>query len=51
VKKITAPMLRKFVAEKFVPGRMAFTVVADIDEAALEKTVKKIADEYFPQGN
>ena len=51
VKKITAPMLRRFVSEKFVPSRMAFTVVADIDEATLEKTVKKIADEYFPQGN
>ena len=51
VKKITAPMLRKFVAEKFVPERMALTVVADIDEPVLEKTVKKICDEYFPQGN
>lgn len=51
VKKITAPMLRRFVAEKFVPERMAFTIVADIDESVLEKTVQKIDNEYFPQGN
>lgn len=50
VKKITAPMLRRFVAEKFLPERMALTVVADIDEPALEKTVKTIDNEYFPQG-
>ncbi|MBR6306147.1 MAG: insulinase family protein [Bacteroidales bacterium] len=50
VKKITAEMVRRFVAEKFVPERMAFTVVADIDESILEKTVQKVNDEYFPQG-
>lgn len=51
VKKITAPLLRRFVAEKFLPGKMAFTIVADIDETTLENTAIKICNEYFPQGN
>ena len=42
VKKITPEMLRKFVAEKFVPERMVLSVVADIDEAVLEKEVLKM---------
>ena len=42
VRKITPEMLRQFVAEKFVPSRMAFTVVADIDEAVLEKDLLKM---------
>ena len=51
VKRITASMVRRFVAEKFTPDRMAFTVVADIDEATLEKTVLKITNEYFPENS
>ena len=47
VKKITAPMLRRFVAEKFVPGRMALTVVADIDEAQLEKSIVSLSHKLF----
>ena len=47
VKKITPGMLRRFVAEKFVPERMAFTVVADIDEAKLEKTIISIISDSF----
>lgn len=45
VKRITSEMLKRFVAEKFVPERMAFSVVADIDEAKLESFVKRIASE------
>ena len=41
VKKITPEMLRRFVAEKFVPGRMVLSIVADIDETLLEKQVLK----------
>ena len=44
VKKITPEMLRRFVREQFVPEKMAFTVVADIDEAKLEKQVLKLMD-------
>lgn len=51
VKKITPAMLRKFVSENFTPERMVLSVVADMDESVLEKTVMKICNEYFPQGN
>ena len=47
VKKITPDMLRRFVAEKFVPERMALSVVADIDEAKLEKAVTSILLDSF----
>ena len=51
VKKISADMLRSFVAEKFVPQKMVFTVVADIDEKLLEKRVLKLIENVFPQGH
>ena len=41
VKKITPAMLRRFVADKFIPARMVLSVVADIDEPLLEKQVLK----------
>ena len=44
VKKITPEMLRAFVAEKFVPQNMVFTVVADIPEKQLEKQVLKLVE-------
>lgn len=47
VKKITREELLKFVKEKFQPCKMAFTVVADIDEARMEKAVLKLAEKYF----
>ena len=37
VKKITPQMLRSFVSSHFVPEKMVLTVVADADEARLEK--------------
>lgn len=49
VKKITREELLRFVKEKFLPCRMAFTVVADIDEAKMEKSVLKLVGKYFPQ--
>lgn len=51
VKRITPEMLRRFVTEKFIPSRMVFTVVADIEEKKLEKQVLKLIDDVFPQGN
>lgn len=48
VKKITSEELLKFVREKFVPCRMAFTVVADIDEKKMERDALKLAAKYFP---
>ena len=47
VKKITSEELLRFVKEKFVPGRMAFTVVADIDESKMEKDILKLASRFF----
>ena len=49
VKKITREELLKFVGEMFLPCRMAFTVVADIDEKKMENSVLKLAGKYFPQ--
>lgn len=47
VKKITREELLKFVGEKFVPTKMAFTIVADIDEKKMEKDVLRLAGKYF----
>ena len=47
VKKITREELLKFVKEKFVPSRMAFSIVADIDENRMEKDVIKLAEKFF----
>lgn len=48
VKKITRDELLRFVREKFTPGRMAFTVVADIDEKKMGKEALRLAQKYFP---
>lgn len=48
VKKITRDELLKFVKEKFLPCKMAFTVVADMEEAKMEKSVLKLIGKYFP---
>lgn len=51
VKKITPGMLHSFVSEKFVPEKMAFTVVAGMDEEKLEKQVLKVIENVFSQSN
>ena len=48
VRKITRDELLRFVKEKFVPWKMAFTVVADIDETVMEKSALRLAGKYFP---
>ncbi len=48
VRKITRDELMRFVKERFVPGRMAFSIVADLDEKVMEKTVLKLAGKFFP---
>lgn len=47
VKKITRDELLKFVKEKFQPSKMAFSIVADIDENRMEKDVLKLAEKFF----
>ena len=51
VKKITREELLKFVKEKFQPCRMAFTIVADIDEKRMEKGILKLMEKYFGNGS
>lgn len=48
VRKISRDELLGFVKDKFQPCRMAFTVVADVDEKKLEKGVLKLVDRFFP---
>ena len=48
VKKITSEELRRFVKKNFTPERMAFTVVADFDEAKMEKALLKLIARHFP---
>lgn len=47
VKDISSEELRCFVRKHFTPERMAFTIVADIDEKRMEKELLKLADRYF----
>ncbi len=47
VRKISRDELLKFVKEKFQPCKMAFTLVADIDEAKMEKGILKLASKFF----
>ena len=47
VRKISRSELLKFVQDKFRPEKMAFTIVADIDEKTMEKSVIKLARKHF----
>ena len=49
VRKISSAELLQFVREKFIPGNMAFTVVADVPEERLERSVRKLAASFFSQ--
>lgn len=51
VKKINHDELIRFTREKFLPEKMAFTVVADIDEKKMEKDVLKLAGKFFGSGD
>ena len=48
VKRITRDELIRFVRDKFTADRMAFSIVADIDEKKMERQVLKMAGEFFP---
>ena len=47
VRKITRQELLKFAQEKFRPEKMAFSIVADIDEKTMEKSVIKLSQKHF----
>ena len=50
VKRIKPDDLRRFVKTFFIPQRMAFTVVADIDEKVMEKRVLRLVEKLFDDG-
>ena len=47
VRRISSAELRRFVRERFTPDRMAFTMMADLDESKMEKAVQRLATRYF----
>ncbi|MCI5618982.1 MAG: insulinase family protein [Rikenellaceae bacterium] len=47
VRAITSEELRTFVKENFTPDRMAFCIVANIDEKKLEAQVNSLSDKHF----
>ena len=47
VRATSADELRRFYKEKFVPGSMVFTVVADIDEKRMEADLLRTFDKFF----
>ena len=49
VRKIRPEQLRRFVAERFTPERMALTVVADVDEALLERKLRRLSAPFFAE--
>jgi predicted Zn-dependent peptidase len=47
VRRISSAELRRFVRERFTPDRMAFTMMADLDESKMEKAVQRLATRYL----
>lgn len=47
VRATSAEELRRFYKEKFVPGSMVFTIVADIDEKRMEVDLLRTFDKFF----
>ena len=47
VRRITPDELRRFVREHFTPDRMAFTMMADIDESRMERDIRRLAARFF----
>lgn len=47
VRATSAKELRLFYKEKFVPGSMVFTIVADIDEKRMEADLLRTFDKFF----
>lgn len=47
VRATSAEELKRFYKEKFVPGSMVFTIVADIDEKRMEADLLRTFDKFF----
>lgn len=50
VKRITGSELHRFIAEKFIPGDMAFTVVADVSERQMADRIERLSGKFFTAG-
>ena len=50
VRKTDSDELGRFARLNFTPGRMAFTMVADLDEARMEKMILRLSEKFFPGG-
>lgn len=48
VKKMTRDELIRFTSGKFIPGNMAFTVVADIEEEVMERRIRRLTERSYP---
>lgn len=48
VRKITPEMLQQYYQSRFLPGKMALTLVADLDEGRMEEMVRKLSARFFP---
>ena len=48
VRKIKSGELSQFVHEKFVPEKMAFSVVADMDEQKMVRFIGRLSEKWFP---
>lgn len=48
VRKITQEALEGFYRSRFTAGRMALTLVSDMDEGRMESLVMQLSDRYFP---
>ena len=51
VRKISRDELLRFIKEQFHPIRMAFSIVADIEENTMEKQILKLSGKYFPEAS
>ena len=51
VRKITSKELKRFYSKYFRPERMAFSVVADIDEKKMEAMIRSLSGKYFAGGS
>lgn len=50
LRKIDAEVFRRYIAESFVPSRMGFTLVADIEEKKAVALVRKALSKYYREG-
>lgn len=48
IRKTAPEQLRRFYAGRFRPGRMALTLVADLDEGKMEAMVQALSARFFP---